>query len=226
MTPSTKPQAALTGIAVAAAALSMALVACADNGQGTSVTTATTPATTTGQAGSSQECSTGTYDVETVNGTQTLDLDGQQLTFSGAVTGLELKLEESTWELTGDDAKATVRVAGVAEVDATINGEASGSVNSSGDKYDFALERSSGSATVTLEGVGSKELQMDEVSTVLAPVGEATLNCTSDGATLETEAVTLELRRSGGATGTGTTGTGTTTTRSTETSGSSPTSTS
>lgn len=220
MTPSTKPQAALAGITVAAAALAMALTACADNGQGISVTTATTPETTTGQAGGSQECSTGTYDVAMVNGTQTLDLDGQQLTFSGAVTGLDLKLEESTWELSGDDAKATVKVAGVAEVDAMINGEASGSVTSSGDKYQFALERSSGSATVTLEGVGSKELQMEEVAPLLAPVGDATLTCTSDGATLETDAVTLELRKSGGATGTSTM------TRSSETSGSSPTTTS
>lgn len=204
MTPSTTPgvtRTALMATTVAAAGLALALAGCTAGGQGASTTTSASP-TTTGGGGGSGECSTGIYEVETIDGTQSVDLEGQQLVFSGKVTGLQLTLEDTAWELEGDDAKAAVTVAGVAQVDATIDGTAGGSVESNGDQYKFALERSSGSATVSLGEIGSQRLDMGEVATAFAPVGQVTLDCTPDGATLKSDVVTLELRRTDNDSGT------------------------
>jgi len=222
MTPSTRPAGGrgIASLALAGTVIVLALASCAEDGQGSSASTTTTsaPSTTSGNAGS-DECENGTYEVSRIDGTKSVDLEGQQLVFSGEVTGLELTLDDASWKLAGDDAMATVRVAGVAEVDATIDGSAGGTVTSSGERHQFALEEAEGSVELTLEGIGTQRLDMGDVSTALAPVGDVTMNCTGDTGTLEADVVKFELRKVGGTSGTSTTSR--TTTRTSSTSGSS-----
>ena len=194
---------AATMLALSAIAL-LALAGCDGSGSGTSTTTSATQTTSAQAGGGSDDC-TGTFDVEKITGTQTVDLDNQQFVLEGEVDGLELTLEEDAWELAGDNAKAMIKLAGVAQADATINGTASGEIVKEGDTYQFALERSEGSATIRLGDIGEQELEMGELAPALAPVGQATVDCTDDGVTIESNNMTLEATRTGGA-GTGTSG--------------------
>ena len=210
MKPTTGPAVKLV-LATALAALLLALVGCAEGGQGTSTATSGSPATaTTGQSGGGSGDCQGNYEVSSITGQQTVDLEGQELTLSGDVTGLEFMMDETKWELYGQNAEATASVAGIAAIEAIINGIAGGTYAASGDQYEFALEETSGSTTITLQGVGEQRIDMREFASVLAPVGQATMTCTSDGATIESESVKLELRRAAGG-GSGTSGAPTTT---------------
>lgn len=155
----------------------------------------TTTATSTPPGAVAGECPTGTYDVATLTGKQAVDVQGQQVTFGGTVSGLSLTMDDATWKLTGDDAKVKINIAGVTALDATINGTASGTYAKSGSQYQFVLQDSSGTATVALGGVGSQQLDMNVVADAIAPRGRATINCTPTGATLDSDSVTLELKR-------------------------------
>jgi hypothetical protein len=155
----------------------------------------TTPITSTPGGAAAGECPAGTYDVSTLTGKQSVDVQGQRVTFAGTVSGLTLAMDDATWKLSGNDAKAKINVAGVTELDATINGVAAGTYTRSGSQYQFVLEDSSGTATVALAGVGSQQLDMNVVADAIAPRGRATINCTANGATIESDSVTLELER-------------------------------
>jgi hypothetical protein len=188
-----------TGLA-AVAALALA-AGCEAGGQGSSTgsSTVTGPTTTSGQTGGSEDCAAGTYDVTALTGKESIDVQGQRIVFSGAVSGLTLELDGSKWELAGDDAKTTIDVAGVTELDAAINGTAGGSYTKSGSEYEFVLEDSAGTADLSIGGV-SQQLDMSDVAKSIAPSGKATITCTGDGAKLESDSVSLDLERTGGGT--------------------------
>jgi hypothetical protein len=166
----------------------------------TTTSTASATGSTTGQAAG--ECPTGTYDVATITGKQSVDIQGQRVTFGGTVSGLTFTMDAATWKLTGDNAKAKINVAGVTELDATIDGMASGNYTKSGSQYQFVLNDSSGTATVALAGVGSQQIDMSVIADAIAPRGRATINCTASGATIESDSVSLELKRAGTTTST------------------------
>src|SRR5215470_11495261 len=88
-------------------------------------------------------------------------------------------------------------VTGVTQLDATIDGTASGRYTKSGSEYQFVLDDSTGTATVALAGVGSQQIDMNAVADAIAPRGRATINCTANGATIESDSVSLELKRAG-----------------------------
>jgi hypothetical protein len=50
---------------------------------------------------------------------------------------------------------------------------------------------------VALAGLGSQQLDMSAVADAIAPRGSATINCTPSGATIESDSVSLELKRAG-----------------------------
>lgn len=157
-----------------------------------STTSKASSATSTQPAGA---CPIGTYDVTTLTGKQSVDVQGQRVTFGGTVSGLSFTMDDATWKLTGDNAKAKIDVAGITALDATINGTASGTYAKSGSQYEFVLKDSSGTATVALGGVGSQQLDLNVVADAIAPRGRATINCTPTGATIDSDSVALDLKR-------------------------------
>jgi len=161
-------------------------------------TTSAPGSTTSSQTGSAAgQCPAGTYDVADLTGKQSIDVQGQRITFAGTVSGLTLTMDDATWKLTGDNAKAKLDVTGVTQLDATIDGTASGRYTKSGSEYQFVLDDSTGTATVALAGVGSQQIDMNAVADAIAPRGRATINCTANGATIESDSVSLELKRAG-----------------------------
>jgi hypothetical protein len=189
----------LIALAVTSASLTGCTVGAPDSPSTTTAAPATsTPSSTTTPGGTAaDECPAGSYKVSTLTGKQSVDIQGQQVTFGGTASGLTLGLDDTTWKLSGHDAKVKINVTGVTELDATINGSAYGTYTKSGSQYQFVLEDSSGTATVALAGVGSQQLDMNVVADAIAPRGRATINCTANGATIESDSVTLELERFG-----------------------------
>jgi hypothetical protein len=189
---------ALIALAVTGAA---GLTGCTAESSSTSSLTTSGSTTASDQASPSTSgqpagaCPVGTYDVATLTGKQSVDVQGQQVTFGGTVSGLSLTMDDATWKLTGDNAKAKINVAGITALDATINGTASGTYAKSGSQYQFVFKDSSGTATVALGGLGSQQLDLDAVADAIAPRGSATIDCTPTGATIDSDSVTLDLKR-------------------------------
>ncbi len=177
------------------AALLALFTACSGN-------TATAPTSTTGQSQSETSqpagggCPVGDYEVTSISGKGGTEVSGIPITVSSA-GALKLTLaEDGTWRLSGDGVTVTMEASGIS-VDATVEGSAEGVYSKVGSDYAFRQEKATGKVTLKKPIAGTSSLPMSEVGPALAPGGTAKLTCGAGTLAIESESVTLELKRLG-----------------------------
>ena len=157
----------------------------------------------TGEVPGSEDCFVGEYQVGTITGRDSVDVNGQQATVSGAVSGLRLSVTRAgAWTLTGSDGRAVFTVAGY-QVTGTINGQSHGTFARDGSRYTFQQSGATGTVVLSLPSLGEQRVPMETVGPALAPTGTATVTCAGDRVTLDSASVKVELTRTGSAGGGG-----------------------
>src|SRR5262249_43947614 len=99
-----------------------------------------------------------------------------------------------TWKLSSDGSRPVKFQVGGYTVDALVNGTERGTYRRSGTSFQFEEGSSDGTVTLTTP-VGSREVEMSEARTALAPRGAATLPCRPDNVDFASESVTMTLQR-------------------------------
>jgi hypothetical protein len=145
---------------------------------------------------SAAACPSGAYRVQSFEGRNPIPLPAGDAELSGSGGGMTLTFDAGGhWTLTGSpDDPATAR-AGELRLGLAIDGSATGTFdNTSGNAFLFSLTSAKGSATVTGYGA-DRRVGMDQVARAIAPGGTAQLSCTDDRLTVDSDAVTMTLRR-------------------------------
>ncbi len=185
---------------VCTAALLALVSACttsANNGSPTSSGGAAPPATSTSEssAPAGGACPVGDYEVATIKG-KGAEIGGVPVAVTSA-GALKLTLtEDGKWTLSGDGVTVTMEASGIS-VDATVEGTAEGVYSKVGSDYAFRQEKATGKVTLKQPIAGTSSLPMSDVGPALAPSGTAKLTCGAGTLTIESESVTLELKRLG-----------------------------
>lgn len=194
---------AAVGVLAAACGGSEAGVRDASDEDSTSSSPANGNPSSTPPAGNSGECLDGTFLVSRIAGKETVSSAAGDGAIEASGGGLRIAFTGGDWTMTGDGARPMAGRVGAIDVQITINGSSHGRFVHTGTTYGFEQEGAQG--TVTLAGLGRTEnLPMSDVGPAIAPSGTATVTCTGDQVTLDSESVTLTMaRESGGSGGTG-----------------------
>ena len=148
--------------------------------------------TSSSAPGSEGQCPVGEWAVTTISGKSGASVGGVPIVAKSG-SGFTLSLTDAnTWTLAGDNAKVTLEGGG-RSVGATVNGTAEGDYAKTGETYTFRQQSASGQVTLDQEVAGVSSWSMDEVGTVLAPGGQATLTCGADTLEISSESVVLAL---------------------------------
>lgn len=145
-----------------------------------------------------QECFAGTFQVESIESTSSLDTPIGPITARSEAGSMTVEIgTDGTWQLADDGSQpVTFDVAG-AQVEATVEGSATGTYTEQGETYLFATDSTTGGGEID-SPLGSHEFSMEEAGSVLLPDGETTVDCAGEQATLTSETVVLTLARQEG----------------------------
>lgn len=139
-------------------------------------------------------CPAGDYSVTAIEAKDTTQVLGKEVAFRGPVTGLILTIDpDGTWTMVGKKASVAVTLAGVATLNAKIDGKAEGTYTTTGSGYQFVMDDSTGTATVALPGMAGQRRPLSEVAGFIAPTGRTTLGCVGTTATMQSDSATLRL---------------------------------
>jgi hypothetical protein len=180
--------------------LALAASACggADPEQPDPETTTPSPAAPESPPPGEQECFSGTFRVESIESTTTIETPIGEVAARGEAGSMTLTIDEGgSWTLADDGSQpVTFDLAGV-PVEATIEGSATGTYTEAGeDEYQFATTETTGGGWID-SPVGSHEFSLEEVGSVLVPDGVTTVTCEGDEAVLTSETVVMVLAQQG-----------------------------
>jgi len=136
------------------------------------------------------DCLRGTYRLDRFVGVGESQTYG---TGSGGDVSVTFTADGYTLRGAGDDPIELTLAGGTGQL--RVDGTVEGSYAGTGPQYDFTVNRSDGSATVDV-GDQRQSLSMEQVASVLAPAGQATLACNPPRMVLLLANVRLELSQS------------------------------